>query len=258
MKKLLCVLAALTCSINLAACGSKSEGSSSSVTTTEVTTAEASSDVTTEALSEVTTSKTTTTKTETTTKLTTAAESTTKPEVITSAADGDDSNLDLIETLGLDKITVKKVASQVIITMPSDYLEEDPEDEDEDSFVSMINEHNAQVLGDNGDGTVSIAFSESDYNALMGDTRNEFDKSIQEIIDDEYSTITDIKHNADYSAFEVYVTDQEEFKASYDSFSLVSIIIEAVVYNTLSGNTDIENTFSFRYFDANGIEFFVE
>lgn len=258
MKKLLCVLAALTCAINLAACGSSSDSSEGTTTTqgtTSVTTdtaSETTEDTTTRNVTTTATTKKTETSTET--KSTIEAQTKATTEHLTENIELNE-DFDLIKELGLDQLRADKTSTEVVITMPGDYYN----DGDENYFKDLLESHNVRSVKENSDGTVSATLSRIDYEALMAEIRNEFDSSIQEILSDQdITTITDIKHNADYSAFEIHVTDQQSFEETYDAFSLVTLLFEAVVYNCLNGNNDYESTLSFRYFDANGNEFFEE
>ena len=155
----------------------------------------------------------------------------------------------------LDDINVSRVNGDVILTMPSDIISSD----EENSFEDILKNPHIKGVTDNGDGTVKVVIPESEYDALMNEIHAQFAESIKEIVQsEEYSTITDIKFNDEFTSFKIYVTDQQSFDDSTDSIVFLSLYLIAGYYAYFDGREVTEEDLEIRLFDANGNEFFEE
>lgn len=249
MKKLISVTLALTCMLNLAACGSKDESSgssSSTATTTEVTSQP------TEAETESETSETTTKAPETTTK---APETTTKaPETTTESPDtteaSSDSKDDLSQLDAIGDIAVDTSADEVIITIPAELVSDQSE---------MIEEARKDPLYTsavpNDDGSITYTMTKESHQKLLEQMKDEFDSQMTETISG-MTTITSVSHNDDMTSFTIHVTDYDSYKSSSDGLIGLSIAMYAAMYGLFSGNQlESMDSVDLHIVDANGVEY---
>ena len=137
---------------------------------------------------------------------------------------------DLDELSKIGEVEVKDGILTVSITLPSSFLgdvtQEDLDNEAGTSYVS------AKL---NDDGSVTMKLTKAQYEEMMREIIEEVDSSINELKDDENCNITDIKHNDDYSVFDVTLSTSEV--GLYDAFSVIGFYMYGGIYAAFAGNT---------------------
>ena len=137
---------------------------------------------------------------------------------------------DLDELSKIGEVEVKDGILTVSITLPSSFLgdvtQEDLDNEAGASYVS------AKL---NDDGSVTMKLTKAQYEEMMREIIEEVDSSINELKDDENCNITDIKHNDDYSVFDVTLSSNEV--GLYDAFSVIGFYMYGGIYAAFAGNT---------------------
>ncbi len=137
---------------------------------------------------------------------------------------------DLDELSKIGEVEVKDGILTVSITLPSSFLgdvtQEDLDNEAGASYVS------AKL---NDDGSVTMKLTKAQYEEMMREIIEEVDSSINELKDDENCNITNIKHNDDYSVFDVTLSTSEV--GLYDAFSVIGFYMYGGIYAAFAGNT---------------------
>ena len=137
---------------------------------------------------------------------------------------------DLDELSKIGEVEVKDGILTVSITLPSSFLgdvtQEDLDNEAGASYVS------AKL---NDDGSVTMKLTMAQYEEMMREIIEEVDSSINELKDDENCNITDIKHNDDYTVFDVTLSSNEV--GLYDAFSVIGFYMYGGIYAAFAGNT---------------------
>lgn len=279
MKKLLCILTSLACMISLAACGSSDSSSSekasasTSASSSEETSADASSSETgtNEASSkakesttagEENSSDTAASGTEASSQKSDPAAdpteefsaSTTKTEKTTSggqvATSGSthsstSSSGDFDSLFGLEKISVDKSSDTVVIKLPETLFSVDEANAgigDDDSIETMIKKYDGvEITKNEAEELVVIKMPKKEYEKFMTEISELFDKSLRESVNNpSYPSITAIKHNDDFSEFDITITTKEEFEESMGGLFFLSLYMEFIFYTTLNGNSVTE------------------
>ncbi len=300
MKRLICILTALTCMVSFAACGSSDSSNSEKASSSSAAeSSEASSedeDDTTEGSTEASTkSKESTSASQKSTANTTSAAATdpdeddtdsqsseaatsassaktTDPEKpssgaqTTTSSDEDFSSNEISDIFGFEKISVDNSGETVVINFPEQLFSTDDVstgEVDDTSIEGMIKNLNGVEINKNAaSGIVTIKMPKKEYEKLMEKVTDEFDKTLRDIVDDtNYKSVTDIKRNADFSQFDVYVTTKEEFEEECGGLFFLSLTLEFLLYYTLDGNSlvdaaasgnDIEDVLKITVHDKNG------
>lgn len=279
MKKLLCILTSLACMISFAACGSSDSSSSekasasTSASSSEETSADASSSET--GTSEVSSkAKESTTSGEENSSDTAASgteassqksdpatdpteefsASTTKTEKTTSggqvATSGSTQSStsgsgDFDSLFGLEKISVDKSSDTVVINLPETLFSVDEANAgigDDDSIETMIKKYDGvEITKNEAEELVVIKMPKKEYEKFMADISELFDKSLRESVNNpSYPSITAIKHNDDFSEFDITITTKEEFEESMGGLFFLSLYMEFIFYTALNGNSVTE------------------
>ena len=280
MKKLLCLLTSLACMISFAACGSSDSSSSekasasTSASSSEETSADASSSETgtNEASSKAKESTTageenssdtaasgteassqksdpTADPTEESSASTTKAEKTTSGGQVATSGNGQPSSSsssdDFDSLFGFEKISVDKSSDTVVIKLPETLFSVDEVDAgigDDDSIETMIKKYDGvEITKNEAEELVVIKMPKKEYEKFMTEISELFDKSLRESVNNpSYPSITAIKHNDDFSEFDITITTKEEFEESMGGLFFLSLYMEFIFYTTLNGNSVTE------------------
>lgn len=151
-------------------------------------------------------------------------------------------------------IEVDKGLMNVEVTLPSSFFDEDELDSIEEK---MKEEANADVT-QNDDGSITMKMSKSDHKKMLAEVKEEFDKSITQIIESEdFASIHDVEYNKDLSKIKLIV-DKDTFENSLDSFATLTVGISSMFYQALNGKDISKDKVMIEIIDQASKEVFSE
>ena len=119
----------------------------------------------------------------------------------------------------------------VTVTIPADLMGETTQ-ADLDKQVSEKGFKSATL---NSDGSATFVMTKAKHKEIMKEFADEFDKSFQEIIDDEESSIVSITHNDDFTEFKIGY-DGDEVGLG-DAFTVLVFYAAGNMYGAYNGKT---------------------
>ncbi|MBQ0037936.1 MAG: hypothetical protein KBS74_04615 [Clostridiales bacterium] len=154
----------------------------------------------------------------------------------------DDAAWDELESLG--NIKTENGVLTVTITVPADFAGEDVtqaklDEEAGEKFIS------AKL---NDDGSVTYKMTKKQHKAMLDNMVEGMDEALQEMIDSDDYAITGIKHNKDYTQFDVTLSTEDVGLA--ESFMVIAFYMYGGVYGIFSGHEAADVTVN--YYNANG------
>ena len=142
-------------------------------------------------------------------------------------------NVSDIDSLG--DMEVDKGVFNVEITVPSEYVGEKTQEE----LTALAEENGYKSVTLNEDGSATYIMSKSQHKKMMDELKESFDTSLQEMLQsEEYPSITDIKHNDDYTDFTVTTSHTELDLA--ESFSTMVFYMYGGMYAAFN-DSDVDN-----------------
>lgn len=235
--------AVLMAGLLLTGCGGKADTLETVTEQTEPAVTETTPG-TTEISTTITEKTTTTVKAITTETTTTQTETTTIPEPTEDEEGGE--------------FDVKRGFFVTKLTMPISTLKSFDESYDPEQNIAKLKEENedwllsAEIDGDN----VVYTMKTAEYNKWRKETIKDIEAEIEKTISEE-NTIIDITHDDNYSNLYFYVTDEESYRKSFDSFIVMGIAIGIRMSNSMLGFFD--DTLTVHVIDsATGAEFFTD
>ena len=176
-----------------------------------------------------TSTETTKNKDETTSKIT-ETEKATSTETVESEIK--DEAWDTLESLG--KIKTEKGIFVVSITMPADLVEEEITQKELDAKAGE--DYVAAVLND--DGSITYKLTKKQHKAMLDGIVVGIEESLQKLVDDETYTYTSIKHNTNYSVFDITLSTEQV--GLMEAFMSIALYMYAGIYSIFSG-LEVEN-----------------
>lgn len=133
------------------------------------------------------------------------------------------------ELSAIGDVEVENGILTVSVTVPSDFVGETTQDElDEkagDTYVS------AKL---NDDGSVTYKMTKNQHKEMLEGIVEGIDSSLQDMVDDDSYSFTSIKHNDDYTQFDVTISGTElNFS---DSFATLAFYMYGGLYGIFSGH----------------------
>lgn len=133
------------------------------------------------------------------------------------------------ELSAIGDVEVENGILTVSVTVPSDFVGETTQDElDEkagDTYVS------AKL---NDDGSVTYKMTKNQHKEMLEGIVEGIDSSLQDMVDDDSYSFTSIKHNDDYTQFDVTISGAElNFS---DSFATLAFYMYGGLYGIFSGH----------------------
>lgn len=119
----------------------------------------------------------------------------------------------------------------VTITIPADIIGEISQ-ADLDKQLAEKGYKSATL---NSDGSVTYVMTKAKHKELMKEMAAEFDKSFQEMLNDEESSIVSITHNDDFTEFKIGYDGDEVGLA--DSFTVLVFYMAGAMYGAFNGKT---------------------
>lgn len=166
-----------------------------------------------------------------------------EPQVTDSKEDTiEDVAWDELESLG--NIKAENGILIVTITLPADFVGEDmtqaklDEDAGDEYISAKLNE----------DGSVTYKMTKKQHKAMLDDMVEDMDEALQEMIDSDDYAITGIKHNKDYTQFDVTLSTEEV--GLVESFMAIAFYMYGGMYGIFSGH-EATNVIV-NYFSASG------
>lgn len=220
MKKTISLLLVTSLLLSLAACGGPAAGKTEQTQTEAVSeTVEESTEASTKDAAE---SAAVTDESEN--------ETAADPGTNSDESDIEDEGWNQLESLG--KVQTENGILTVTVTIPADIAGEDVTQEELDADAGET--YQSATL--NEDGSVTYKMTKKQHRAMMDSIVEAFDESIQELVnDDETYTFTEIKHNKDFTSFDLTVdADDVGFN---ETFAVYVFFIYGGMYGTFSGHT---------------------
>ena len=214
MKKILALALAVSIAVNLCACGSGTSGSTSSEQST--TSAEAKVEET------------------------STAESSSQSETL---SEDEQMQADMDELSAIGEVSVENGLLTVSLTVPADLVGEVTQESLDqgagDTYISArLNE----------DGSVTYKMTKSQHAKMLDAMVESMDNSIQELVDSDDYTFTSIKHNDDFTQFDITLSATEIGFA--EAFSTIAFYMYGGIYGIFSGHKP-ENVIV-NFYDASG------
>ncbi len=212
-------------------------------------------------LSEVAESVETTVTVTTTTEETTTAMTTTTVETTTESTTTEQTTTTIPEPTEDDEGGVFDVDRGFFVTkltMPISTLKEFDENYDPEQNLAKLKEESedwllsAEIDGEN----VVYTMKTKEYNKWRKETLKDIEAEIDKTISEE-NTIIDITHDDDYGNLYFYVTDEESYRKSWDSFSVLGIAVGIRMSNSMLGF--FADTLTVHVIDSDtGVEFYTD
>ena len=134
----------------------------------------------------------------------------------------------------------------VSVTLPSDFIslgggitQEELDQKAGDTYVSA-------TLND--DGSVTYKMTKSQHKKMLDDLVESIDSGLQDMVDEESYSFTSIKHNDDYTQFDVTISGTELNLA--DSFATLGFRLYGGMYGILSGHR--ADNVMVNFYDSDG------
>lgn len=154
----------------------------------------------------------------------------------------DDSAWDELTTIG--QVETVNGLLTVSITFSADFAGEDVTQE---ALDAAAGEHYISAKL-NEDGSVTYKMTKKQHKAMLDDILGGIEESLQDLVDDEMYSFAEIKHNKNYTQFDVTI-DGEELGFA-DSFAVLAFYTYGGIYGIFSGKTP-ENIVV-NFYNANG------
>lgn len=156
-------------------------------------------------------------------------------------SEADQEGWDKLKAMG--NIQTENGILTVTITLPAD-LAKGMTDEELDAgkgenYLSAVR---------NQDGSITIKMTRQQHSNMMAQLTENFDSSLQEMINDETYTISNITHNRDFTVYDVTLEGTE--LGFSDSFTVLSLYMYGGMYGVFSGQRPEHVIVNFR--DPNG------
>ena len=136
----------------------------------------------------------------------------------------------------LGDIEVDKGLFNVTITFPASFIGEDMTQEKLGEAIKDEDGIKSATL--NADGSATYVMTKAKHQEMIDDTKKTIDDALQEMINDESMSITDIKANADYTKFTVTVSTEEVGLS--ESFSVIALYSYGGMYGIITGK-EVDN-----------------
>ena len=147
------------------------------------------------------------------------------------------------ELSAIGDVEVENGILTVAVTVPSDFIGEVTQEELDqkagDTYVSA-------TLND--DGSVTYKMTKSQHKKMLDGIVESIDSGLQDMVDDESYSFTSIKHNDDYTQFDVTISGTELNLA--DSFATLGFYLYGSMYGIFSGHR--ADNVIVNYYDADG------
>ena len=138
---------------------------------------------------------------------------------------------DMTELEAIGDVEVENGILTVSITMPADLVDDATTQEELNEGAGEY--YQTALL--NEDGSVTYKMTKAQHRAMLNSFTESFDQALQEMIDDNQTyRIAGIKHNEDYTVFDV--TEDNDTLGFTDSFSVLAFYMYGGIYNIFSGN----------------------
>lgn len=145
-------------------------------------------------------------------------------------------------------IVVDKGIVTTSITVPASFFT----DEDENDIKVAAEEKGFQSYKINSDGSVTYTMTKSKHKELLSELRTGIEESIKEMVsgDDEkkIGSFLDIKHNKDFSRFDVYV-DEDKYTL-WDSMYVLTFYVQGAYYQIFNGTPSDKIDVIVNYIDS--------
>lgn len=137
-----------------------------------------------------------------------------------------------IETKENDRAAgVDKGLLNVEVTIPKDFFEEDELEE----VVANAEAEGIKDVKINDDGSVTYKMTKGQHKEMMKEMKANLIEYVDELITDEtFSSIYDVTHNKDFSAYQIIV-DKEVFENSFDGFAVLGLGMSGMLYQLYDG-----------------------
>lgn len=155
----------------------------------------------------------------------------------------EDAAWDELESLG--NIKTEDGILMVTITMPADFTDEGITQELLDAEAGE--EYVSATL--NEDGSVTYKLTKQQHKAMLDEFETGLDEALQEMVDDEEYAYTEIKHNADYTEFDVTLSTEEV--GFMESIMSIAFYMYGGFYGIFSGH-EAENVVV-NYYNPGGV-----
>jgi len=144
---------------------------------------------------------------------------------------GDSSDLEAVGDVNVDKGLF-----DVTLTIPAEFADESKTQEDYDVLAK---ENGYKSITLNEEGSLNYVMTKSQHKDLMAEMKTGFQESLDDMIGSEdYPNFVAIKHNDDFTEFEI-ATKSEELGFT-ESFSVLAFYMMSGMYNVFNG-TEVDN-----------------
>lgn len=143
---------------------------------------------------------------------------------------GCSSNENITQNIETTEIGVDEGILTVEITIPSDFLE----GQTQEDLDAIAKEKGYESIKLNSDGSATYKMTKSQHKKMLEEMSDSFNKSFDEMIDSEdYPNFTEIKSNDDFTDFTIKTKSTElDFN---ESFSVMTFYLCGGIYNAYSG-----------------------
>lgn len=121
----------------------------------------------------------------------------------------------------------------VTVTIPAKWFSESDTEITQDYLDKEVNEKGYISATLNSDGSVTYVMSKSKHNELLESIKDEINKSIKELIDDDSNSIIDIQINDDMTEFRVTLNNNSV--TLVESFATLAFDVYGGMYNIFAG-----------------------
>lgn len=128
---------------------------------------------------------------------------------------------------------VDKSLLNVTVTIPAKWFSESDTEITQDYLDKEVNEKGYISATLNSDGSVTYVMSKSKHNELLESIKDEINKSIKELIDDDSNSIIDIQINDDMTEFRVTLNNNSV--TLVESFATLAFDVYGGMYNIFAG-----------------------
>jgi len=151
-------------------------------------------------------------------------------EVTKEASKEDELAADMAELEAIGDVEVENGFLTVSITLPKDLVTDEVNQKKLDAEAG--NSYLSAKL--NEDGTVTYKLTKAQHRAMLDSITAGMEESFKEMINDENSSISEIKHNDTYSVFDI--TLDTDTIGLGDSFTVLAFYMYGGLYGIFSGN----------------------
>lgn len=139
----------------------------------------------------------------------------------------DDESWDQLESMG--KIETENGLLFVSITLPADFVGTDISQESIDAEAGDT--YTSGKL--NEDGSVTYKMTKKQHKAMLESTAENIDKALQELVDNQEYIFTEIKHNDQFSVFDITLSTDDV--GINESLMVLGFYLYGGMYTTFSG-----------------------